>query len=116
MRISRRISPNPTSLDLVQKVSREVFAPKELKGANIRPVWDDLLPPKWARIQLSVSTLSITHMGRGLSDCEAEQPLPLFPRCCPLPPRHRLEAYATLTLSRGCGGRAELPSGSISTN
>jgi hypothetical protein len=31
-------------------------------------------------------------------------------------PRHRLEAYATLTPPRGSGGRAELPSGSISTN
>jgi hypothetical protein len=44
------------------------------------------------------------------------QPLPLFPRCCPLPPRHRLEAYATLTPSRGSGGRAELPSGSTGLN
>ena len=40
---------------------------------------------------------------------------PLFPRCCPSPLRHRLEAYATLTPSHGSGGRAELPSGSIST-
>jgi len=29
--------------------------------------------------------------------------------------RHRLEAYATLTPSRGSDGRAELPSGSIDT-
>ena len=71
MRISRRISPNPTSLDLVQKVSREVFAPKGLDGAKISAVWDDLLPPKWAKIQLSVSTLITTHIGRGLSDCQA---------------------------------------------
>jgi hypothetical protein len=40
----------------------------------------------------------------------------LFPKSCSLPPRHRLEAYATLTPSHGSGGREELPSGSISTN
>jgi hypothetical protein len=39
-------------------------------GAKIRSFWNGLLPPKWARIQLSVSTLIITHIGRGLSDCE----------------------------------------------
>ena len=39
--------------------------------ARSKAIWDDLLPPKWARIQLSVSTLTITHIGRGLSDCGA---------------------------------------------
>jgi hypothetical protein len=30
-----------------------------------------IAPPEVATIQLSVSTLIITHIGRGLSDCEA---------------------------------------------
>jgi hypothetical protein len=70
-----------------------------LNGAKIRAVWDDLLPPR-----------------SGLGFSSARRATTPIPRCCPLPPRHRLEAYATLTPSRGSSGRAELPSGSISTN
>ena len=55
----------------LSQTTKAVPGVETLNGAKIGTVWDDLLPPKVGRIQLSASTLIITHIGRSLSDCEA---------------------------------------------
>src|ERR1700733_878618 len=52
-----------------------------------------------------------THIGRGLSGCEA-----IFQNVARWEPGHRLEAYATLACRRGCRWSADLPAGAFETS
>ena len=52
-----------------------------------------------------------THIGRGLSGCEA-----IFQNVARWEPGHRLEAYATLACRRGCRWSADLAAGAFGTS